>query len=440
MRRYQLLFWLMLPAILSLLTSCGNDTDGDGVSDVSDKCPTVSARTANGCPVEIELHKVHFYVETSASMGGYYKSDAEYKTILSDLTIKIDKNIKPIDIWFISDTTEKYTRSVENFSSDIATTRIAARKSSEFHKIFAQIAAKTDSADVSVFVSDCILSFPDEEIKKNSEINKTEAPNALKNNIFSTFSDLKKRGQAVSIYAFRSKFYGNYYDYQNVKQKLKGTYRPFYVWVIGATKILRKFDKNLADISSFRPEKAMHFGFNEQPITNYGLLTQVERKGNWNSEDGGRSLADVEVPKNDSLKFCIALNLDSLPAYVRAPEYLQNKLQLSAEGCKAAFRFKQKSEINSSKLTGPKQPGMFEKATDILVVSVSKMELDNATLRLLLPVEADAWYRDWSSNDDKDILASENKTFGFEYLINGVKEAYDTKNRNYIDLSIHLSK
>jgi hypothetical protein len=436
MRRY----WLFVPAIMLFLASCAEDTDKDGLTDDLDKCKEVFAKTKDGCPIKVELQKIHFYVETSASMGGYYRNDAEYKTILSDLTIKIDKNIKPIDIWFISDTTEQYKRTVENFSSDIATTKIAARRSSEFHKIFAQIAAKTDSVDISVFISDCILSFPDDEIKKNPQINKTEAPNALKNNIFSTFSELKRRGQSVSIYAFKSKFYGTYYDYQNVKQKLKGAYRPFYVWVIGSTEILKKFDRDLADISSFKPEKEMHFGFNEQPLAKYGLLTQVEKRGEWNSRDGGKSLSDAEVPKNDTLKFCLGLNLDSLPAYVHTASYLESKLQLHTEGCKATFRFKPKSQVNSAKLSGSRQPAMFEKATDILLVSVSKMDLENATLHFSLPVEVDTWYREWSSMDDKDVLNSENKTFAFEYLITGVKDAYDTKNRNYIDFSINISK
>jgi hypothetical protein len=68
------------------------------------------------------------------------------------------------------------------------------------------------------------------------------------------------------------------------------------------------------------------------------------------------------------------------------------------------------------------------------------MDLKDAAIHLTLPVETDTWFTEWSSEDDKNILTSGNKTFALEYLIRGVKEAYDTQNKNYIDFSIHLSK
>src|SRR5690606_34389502 len=265
------------------------------------------------------------YLETSASMGGYFNQDADFKTIASDLTAKINKNIKPLTIWFIADSTSKYTKDVDQFSSDIATTKIADQKSSQLHKIIGEIAAHTDSSDVSLLISDCILSFPDEAIKANPEINKTEAPNALKNNIFNTFSDLKNRGLATSVYAFKSKFYGTYYNYQNQKTILKGDLRPFYIWVIGNDELLGKFNAQLADISTFKPEESLHFGFSEEPVSDYDILTQVEKSGRWSKGNSG--IEDVEIPQNDSLRFAIGLQLEDLPLYAQNLDYLQNNLQ-----------------------------------------------------------------------------------------------------------------
>lgn len=187
-------YFIAIVMVICFSSCWDKDLDRDGVLDENDKCPNVAAKTKDGCPIKREIDKVHFYLETSASMGGYFNRDADYKTIISDLTTKIDKNIRPIDIWFIADTLIHYQGSTDAFSSDIATTRIANRKSSELHDIFNKIAAKTDSNDVSLFVSDCILSFPDEAIKVNPEINRTEAPNALKNHIFFHFHRIKTEG------------------------------------------------------------------------------------------------------------------------------------------------------------------------------------------------------------------------------------------------------
>ena len=375
-------------------------------------------------------------------MGGYFNQDAEFKTIISDLTAKINENIKPIDIWFVGEKEPvKYKGSVEAFSSDIATTRIANQKSSELHKIFNDIAAKTDSNDVSIFVSDCILSFPDDAVKKDPQINITAAPSTLKNNIFTTFSELKKRGQGVSIYAFKSKFYGTYYDYQNVKTKLKGNYRPFYVWVIANKDILKTFDTELSNISTFKPEKSLTFGLIEHPVNNYKILTQVENHGEWEvDDDNDAAISKIEIPKNDSIKFCVALNLDNLPAYAQDDKYLQKNLHVVTSGCQTSFVVMPKPAINVNKLTGPSQPKIYENATNFLIFSVPAMNMRNAQIAVTLPLHYDTWYQDWSCLNDKNVLATQNKTFDFVYLINGVTEAYDSRNKNYIDFSIQLSK
>lgn len=289
-----------------------------------------------------------------------------------------------------------------------------------------------------MLISDCILSFPDENIKANPEINKTEAPNALKNNIFNTFSDLKKRGLATSVYAFKSKFYGTYYDYQNVKTELKGVYRPFYIWVIGDVDLLGKFNAQLADISTFRPEESMHFGLTEEPVTQYDILTQVEKNGEWSK--GSSGIEDIEIPQNDSLRFGLGLQLEKLPLYAQSLDYLQNNIQIETNGCKASFTVKSKEAVDKSRLKSQSQINLFEYNSHLIVFSIVEMPLNEGSIKVSLPLRYDTWYLDWSTPDDKNISANSEKTFALEHLINGVKEAYESKNKNFINFSITLKK
>lgn len=127
MKKYYLCNLFLLCSIL-LFSSCNKDQDKDGIPDDKDICPDVFAKTSDGCPEVKEIVGVNFYLETSASMAGYFKQDAEFKTIISDLSAKINKNIKPLSIWFIADSTTKYSQDVDQFSSDIATTKIADQK------------------------------------------------------------------------------------------------------------------------------------------------------------------------------------------------------------------------------------------------------------------------------------------------------------------------
>jgi len=425
--------------LILLFFSCSkNDKDKDGVIDKKDKCPNVPANTKDGCPPPKEIGKVFFYLETSASMGGYFKGDADFKTIVSDLTTKIEKNIKPIDIWFIAEAEEKYSKSTQQFSIDLATTKIAKQKSSELHKIIANIVSKKDSNDVILLVSDCILSFPDKDIKSNPEINKQEAPNALKNNIYSTFADLKKQGIATSIYAFNSKFYGTYYNYQNVKTELKGNKRPFYLWVIADHEILVKFNTKLNEIPTFKPEKSLHFGENEGPVNIYDIIPQIERKGTWMKCREG--LTDIETSKTEPLQFCVALNLENLPVYAKDITYLQANLEIESDGCEVSFEVRDKSNVDKSKLKSQPQIKLFEAATHVIIFTVSTMALSDAKIIVTLPLHYDTWYLDWSCIDDKDLNKVEGKSFALENLITGVKDAYETKNKNYINFSLTLKK
>ena len=403
--------------------------------------------SCNSCKKEIkaipqkpkEISNIHFYIDNSASMKGYFGNDAEFKTIISDLTTKIEKTIKPIDIWFCSKTDEKYPYDAQRFSSDFATTKIADKDGYQLHEMIKRIAEKNDSCDVSILVSDCILSFPDSAIKKNREINKQEAPNALKNNIFSTFSDLRKKGFATSIYAFNSKFYDVYYNYINSpSKKLKGNKRPFYILVFADKEILAKFNSSLQDISTFKPEKSLHFGLNEEPVTQYDIMPQIERKGDWMKSSEG--IKDIEMSKTEPMQFCVTLNLENLPEYVKDIAYLQHNLQIDNTGCEVTYEVKDKTKVDRSKLKSEPQIKLYEKATHAIIFKVNAMALSEANIHIVLPVHYDTWYLDWSCMDDKNLSLVEGKTFAFEHFIAGMKEAYETKNKNYIDFSIQLNK
>lgn len=377
-------------------------------------------------------------METSASMSGYFQQATEFKTIISDLVTKVDRNICPVNIFFTAEGTTPYSKPAGQFSSDMATTRFAKAKSSQLHQIVADVVARTDSNDISMLVSDCILSFPDADVKKNPEINKQEAPNALKNQVFSTFTDLKRKGVGASVYAFTSKFFGAYYDYQNNHPSLSGERRPFYLWVIGKRELLTRFNAKLSEISTFRPEHSLHFGLSEEPVRRYSVLPQLERAGNWMK--GGETLTDVALKKGENLVFTAVVDLETLPAYARDVNYLQQHLRVEMQGGTATVQVKDKSQVDRSRLKTPNQVRALDSATHCLVFKVQSMTLPNASIHVSLPLEYDTWYLDWSTPDDKNPKDRAGKTFALDNLIRGVQEAYFTSNSNYLDFSIALNQ
>ncbi|RZM24313.1 MAG: hypothetical protein EOO88_23245 [Pedobacter sp.] len=63
-----------------------------------------------------------------------------------------------------------------------------------------------------------------------------------------------------------------------------------------------------------------------------------------------------------------------------------------------------------------------------------------ASVQLTLPLKYDKWYQQWSTMDDRNILKLENKTFAFEHLVEGAKEAYNNADKNFIDLKFQINR
>lgn len=434
-----------VPLLLLLFAgSCKTDTDRDGKTDDIDRCKQIPAKTADGCPIKPQISRVHLYLDNSASMSGYYKGATDFKTIVTDLAVKVDKEISPVDIAFIAEGVLPYKMPVNHFPADIATTRLTAQRSSQLHLMIDKIAAGTADRDVSVLVSDCILSFPNAAINANRAINKTDA-NVLRNNIYGTFIDLKKKGFATSLYAFHSQFNGVYYTYENAPVRLPGTLRPFYVWVIAKKEMLRQFDSRLADISSFQPKHSLHFGLTDGPVRQYHILPQLGRRGGWKkmpvaSSGGDTGIQDAEVSKEQPVLFNAVINLDSLPEYAKDLNYLRSYLQLTAPGCHAVFSIRPKSEVNAAKVTADPQRVLLQTSTHSIEVQIDDLKLPSTTVQLVLPLQYDTWYTAWSSMDDRYMNASVPQTFALNYLVDGLMQAYNTKYQDYIRLSFTITQ
>ncbi len=441
MRKFYFLPLFCAFILISIFTCCSEeDTDRDGIIDEKDECPDVHAKTKNGCPEKKVITDVKIFLETSASMGGYFNpiQSTEFKSVVTDLISKVNQNVKPVKIAFIAESTVRYNKSVSDFNREIATISIAPQKSSQLHRIIDQISSETGKGHVSILISDCILSFPDKDIKNNPEINRIQANLTLKDDLYNTFSKMKKKHYGASVYAFTSQFYGTYYDYQNVKARLRGESRPFYIWVIGDRDLLTQFNLALNDIPSFKPSNSLHFGSNEKPVVEYEIIPQLGKKGKWSKTRDG--LEDIEFVGKEPLQFFIGLDLAQLPAYAQDLNYLQKNIRISATGSPVKFQFRKKESFDKSKIKSQPQLKQFQNATHILMIEMNNLSMSESQLNVSLPMKYDTWYQAWSTMNDKSLVGRQNKTFALEHMIDGVLEAYDSRNKEFIKFSINLIK
>lgn len=405
------------------IASCGGKKRAPKEESVPTKTETVS--------------NVHFFLESSASMGGYLKGGTTFKDVVSDVVTKANQ-IKPVSLYTISGKPQPVNGDVNTFVARLATTPLATGKSSELHQIFRQAGEKAKGTNVAVFVSDCILSFPDADIRRDPEVNRNNASSTLKNSIYDQFATFSKQGIGATVLAYTSPFNGTYYTYQNQKQALKGESRPFYVWIIGKQSLIGPFAQQLLESLSTAPAKRLDFGA-AGALKQYDLFFGLNKSGEWRAERN--SLTNIEMGrKAKPIEFAIGLNLATLPDYAQAETYLQKNLAVTADnGSVKLIRVQKKDAVPTTRMSDREQK-LLNQNTHVLTFRVDNLFADDANLTLRLPVRFDSWYTTWSTMDDRTAAGRQGKTFALEHLMTGVREAYQTSGNEFASMTIKLSK
>lgn len=413
-----------LLAVFLLFSACGGGKKRD--------------KKETAAPAKTEsVGNIHFFLETSASMGGYLKGGTTFKDVVADVVTKANQ-IHPVSLYTISGKAQPVTGGVNAFVAELATTPLATGKSSEMHQIFKQVGSKAAGNDLAIFVSDCILSFPDTDIKRDPEVNRNNASSTLKNTIYDQFASFSKQGIGATVLAYTSPFNGTYYTYQNQKQKLTGELRPFYVWVIGKQNLLGPFVKQLTEQLTTTPAKRLDFGA-AGTLTRYDLLFALNKKGDWRADHNNVINIDMGR-KAKPTEFAIALDLSALPDYAQAESYLKSNLATTADnGSVKLVNVQKKNDVKTDRMSDREQK-LLSQNTHVLTFHVDNLFADAATLNLKLPVRFDTWYTTWSTMDDRTEAGRKNKTFALEHLMTGVREAYQTGSNDFANLSIKLSK
>jgi hypothetical protein len=443
--------------ILSLmLTFCLYSCDNSG--DKKRPCPVGCGTEGHKpCPKncepkeavveEVKVNNINFYLENSGSMGGYLNGATEFKNVITNLVAVTNGMAKSgkLNISTISEKREPYAGDHNKFIKDIATVPMANKKSSEMHKIFDLLVKDIPNKDVVIFTSDCILSFPDVDIKKNPRVNIDNAESTLKAYIKSTFQGFQQRGLVASMYAFNSAFNGTYYDYKNTKVPLTGKQRPFYIWVMGKKEYVAKVNEMLRKESSFKPVKEIHFGFLTQAISDYAVIPSLASQKEYRVQPPYKEVSEVSITKTKPQDIFVALNLDGVDTYATAPEYLKANLAIPAGSKVTAEVMEVKNAMDMlNNIKNVKERDMVaNKYTHIVRLKVTGLVGTKAELNLQLPYKADNWFELWSTMDDSNIKTEASpKTFAFIHLVNGIKEAYqmNSNQANVLDLKVNFSK
>lgn len=380
------------------------------------------------------IQEINVYLENSGSMDGYVKGNTGFEqSIYAYLTeLQIGKLVDTLNLNYVNSQVIPLGHDVETFIHNVEP--VDFRKhggnlgTSDIAIVLDSILKRHDEHDISIFISDCIVSPGSKYASSPQNLNSylLEQRTKIKKSFVQSL-ERSKGNLSVVICQLTSSFDGKFYNKVDYPKYYKGN-RPFYIWIIGSTSHIKQMlDKapleslkgNGADLDNVCTLVSSSKGFDYRV-----LLTP--RLGSFDLDRTAPKTTICDIRKESKgqqkgmFMFSVGVNLNQLPldkSYLTdiANYEISNKdYTLSVKEQKTGhypYIFNLSSKIASrgkiSITLKNRFPQWVEERTDLLGDDLVK---DNAT----------------------------DKTYGLKYLIEGVYEAFKSRQENYAEFKITI--
>lgn len=363
---------------------------------------------------------VNVYLENSGSMNGYvdngktefqqavfnYLTDINISGIPSELNLNyINSQIIPKGS-IIDDFINKLSpSSFSNSAGNKATTDIA--------DIFKTILSKTDTNTVSIFISDCIFSPGRNNNPKPYLVNQQVGIKQAVANYIAEHGNL-----AMSVYQIYSQFNGRYFDYNNTPRQYQGM-RPFYIWIISSPEHIYKI-RNAIPKEKFQGEVAHDWSIYSTSIdVKYSILPNP-KKGSFN-KDGVNGMSKIKKDNNGEFMFTIGADLKVLQVML-GDEYLMDTDNYA--------RLVNKETSRDYYINVQHNQAQNSPATHNIGIITEVLPLKGQFI-LQVSCNTPKWAHELTDDDDSFFNGTNDmKTYGLEYIFNGIQQAFTAHDSN----------
>lgn len=421
---------LNISIVMMVFTSCfggkgGNRGSGNVIPSVDKNSTESQAKTntdttQNAYTIVSEHPVINVYLENSGSMNGYvdngktefqqavfnYLTDINISGIPSELNLNyINSQIIPKGS-VIDDFINKLSpSSFSNSAGNKATTDIS--------DIIRTILSKTEPNTVSIFISDCIFSPGNNNNPKPYLVNQQVG---IKQSVADYIAQYGSLG--MTVYQLYSQFNGKYYDYKNTPRQYQGM-RPFYIWVIGAPEHILRI-RNAVPKEKFQGDVAHDWSiYNSSVEVRYSILPNP-KKGSFNKE-GANGMSRIQKDRNGDFMFTIGADLTTLQIML-GDDYLMDtdnyaRLVNKETSCDYFINVQHNQAQNSP-------------ATHNIEISTQVLPLKGQFI-LQVSCNTPKWAHNLSDDDDSYFDGSNDaKTYGLEYIFNGIQQAFTAHDTN----------
>uniref|UniRef100_UPI004048512C hypothetical protein n=1 Tax=Mariniflexile sp. TaxID=1979402 RepID=UPI004048512C len=369
---------------------------------------------------------INVYLENSASMDGYVTGVTEFETAIYNLLgdFKISKVCDSLNLNYINNSIPFSKKNalpadiqdfIEKLEPSTFRQKGGDRSVSDLKNIINTVLKTVNDQNASVLISDFVFS-PGKSVNAQDYLNNQGV------GIKIDFAEkIKEFDLSAVIIQLESNFEGTYYDKTNNPIPFKGK-RPYYIWIFGSNQQISEIlDKKILDnIKGGYLNRMVLQSEKEQSQPNYKILSSPKIGDFSRTELNNKIIADASLSKNNQNKGFFGFNLAvDFSNSIQDPSYFLDTTNYVISNSSYLLEVEPISNKNDPSLSGFTH-----------LIKVKTTDLRNETLEIQVIGQTPNWVFNSSSIDDSNILndiSEQQKTFGLQYLIEGVSDAFYPK-------------
>ncbi len=432
--------------IISLIISCGGRGSRRGTSTAD---PAISQEATIIVDIPREVNPIHdseytvnVYLENSGSMNGFINQNSEFQDAFQRLTALLKHHYEESNLSMNYINTKVYPRPVPtnvdllDFAEQLVKPNnfktVGNVGSTDLNNIVEMVLQETEESEISILISDCIYSISGSGTTASMLA-------SCKNKTMSHFLDKTRSFPDLStlLIAMRSTFSGKYWDYKHpsgTASQVLNCSRPYYICVLGSSAAVKDFNEkiNVAELNGYS-DRLLLTNVNRLNVV-YSTLATSYKVGQFRMRLEN-TLSDVRKDKYNNWGFAVAANLSTLPMTSAEKENVANY-----ETSNQNYLVTQIIPIEANHPgISPNDKDIIQKinATHLICVANSG-PLSPINLQIKIKNTLPVWVYGNSSVDDTGIeidQEEQTKTFGLEYFIKGIFDAYreNTPDKDYLE-------
>lgn len=384
-------------ALSTLMLVCGLSTSCSTKPSVQ----IVDSQVSQSVPKQNPVVKV--FLENSGSMDGFMCDSSELKDAIYNYLTYVKENSSKMELYYLNSETIKQKGNLSDYIRNLnpAAFKIAggSRAFTDIPNLFKRVLDSLNENTIAIYISDCILDIPNQAAPNYLNITQTD--------IHSIFGDKirKQKDLSVCIYQLESTFNGTYFFPKGGSRLYNGKL-PYYMFVISSNTQLANLRKKVSDNTIMHGVKN-YCAFCPEFVAP-ATLTQ-----------GNKTVKSIELntARDGRYHFSVQTNLS---ASLQDDKVLTLPTNYTLTSNKIQIESIDPIQVDDSEYSHVIEFSILDEAFGNVV-----------TLnRIVTP----KWVKD--SNDKDGSTIKPNKTFGIEFIIGGISDAFTSKSTANFKLNI----